>query len=167
MRSPALGQSMPVDELGNLINDNVLLFTLAINEQIDAVNNAVSNYRSTLASGSQRFDQGFLRSRLGDETMELFEKRNMLLALDGYTPKRNLRNYDYYKPVIFIEHAEFERLLSQFRKVYDATKNSDSREKYIDAMKHRPRATFRSTSEAMAFRPEDLRAANDRPYRRC
>ena len=135
MRSPELNQSMPVDELGNLINDNVLLFTQAINEQIDAVNNAVSNYKSTLASGSQRFDQGFLRSRLGSEALELFEKRNMLLALDGYTPKKNEKDYDYYKPVIFIEHAEFERLLSQFRKVYDATKNSDNRENYINAMK--------------------------------
>ena len=135
MRNPQLGESMPIDELKRLINDNVLLFTQAINEQIDAANNAFSNYRSTLASGSQRFDKGFLKARLGEENVELFEKRNMLLALDGYTPKKSKKGSDFYKPVIFIEHAEFEKLLSQFRKVYDATKNSDNRENYINAMK--------------------------------
>lgn len=135
MRSPELGKSMPESELERLISDNVLLFTQAINTQIDVINNAFSNYQSTLASGDQRFDQGFLKNRLGLDNLDLFEKRNMLLALDGYSPKKSKKGSDYYKPVIFIEHAEFEKLLSQFRKVYDATKNSDNRENYINAMK--------------------------------
>lgn len=135
MRSPELGQSMPIDELENLINDNVLLFTHAINTKISVVNNAFSNYRSTLASGNQRIDRGWLDSNLDSMTRKLFKERDMLVALDGYTPKKSKKGLDFYKPVIFIEHGEFDKLLSQFRKVYEAAKNTDNREQYINAMK--------------------------------
>lgn len=135
MRSPNLGEDMAVEELERLINDNVLLFTQAINAQIEAANDIFSNYQSTLASGSQKFNIGFLRTRFSEEDMKDMEKRNALLALDGYTPQKNKNGIDYYKPVIFIEHSELVKLVSQFRKVYDATKSSDNRENYINAMK--------------------------------
>lgn len=135
MRNPKLNQSMPVEELGRLINDNVLAFTQSVGEQIDAAYNVYSNVNTIIATGGNAPDTTFFKNQVGEKHYELIKKKNMLIAIDGYAPKTNSRGGEYFKSVLFIERKEFENLLSQFRKVYDAAKEDTNRDPYINAMK--------------------------------
>lgn len=136
IRSPKLGESMDVKELEQLIAKNVEIFSSAIGQQLNALVNGYKVSRDSSSVGSQRFDENFLKGKLGGERFEVLRAASTLCALSGYTLKRDpASGADFYKPVIFIEKAEFEKMLSQFRKVYDATRGSDVREAYIGAMK--------------------------------
>lgn len=136
IRSPQLGESMPVDELKNLIAKNVEIFSTAIGQQLNALINGYKVSRDSSSVGGQRFDENFLKGKLGGERFEVLRAASTLCALSGYTLQKDPESgADFYKSVIFIEKAEFEKMLSQFRKVYEATRGSDVREAYIGAMK--------------------------------
>ena len=136
IRSPQQGESMPVEELKNLIAQNVEIFSSAIGQQLNALVNGYKVSRDSSSVGSQRFDENFLKGKLGGARFEILRAASTLCALSGYTLKNDPESgADFYKPVIFIEKAEFEKMLSQFRKVYEATRGADVREAYIGAMK--------------------------------
>ncbi len=136
IRNAKLGETMPVDELKNLISKNVEIFSSAVGEQINALVNGYKVSRDSSSVGSQRFEENFLKGKLGTERFEVLRAASTLCALSGYTLMKDPESgADFYKPVIFIEKAEFEKMLSQFRKVYDATRGADKREAYIGAMK--------------------------------
>ncbi|MBO7239873.1 MAG: hypothetical protein J6V23_05275 [Bacteroidaceae bacterium] len=136
MRNPQLGETMPIIELENLIAKNVEVFSGAIGKQLNALINGYKVNKDSSSVGAQRFDENFLKGKLGSERFEVLRAASTLCALSGYTLKKDpASGADFYKPVIFIEKAEFEKMLNQFRKVYDATRGSDEREAYIGAMK--------------------------------
>jgi hypothetical protein len=136
MRNPQLGETMPIVELENLIAKNVEVFSGAIGKQLNALINGYKVNKDSSSVGGQRFDENFLKGKLGSERFEVLRAASTLCALSGYTLKKDpASGADFYKPVIFIEKAEFEKMLNQFRKVYDATRGSDEREAYIGAMK--------------------------------
>lgn len=135
-RRPSLGDSLKVRELEELINDKIYSFTSSIEDQINAASNVYTNYNSIVATGNQSYDTAFVKSKLSKEAWENLKLRNSLVAIDGYTPKKNSRGGNYFKPVLFIEKGEFEKLITQFSKVYDASRNGhDDRDAYINAMK--------------------------------
>lgn len=136
VRSPQLGETMPLKELENLIAKNVEAFSGAVGKQLNALINGYKVNKDSTTVGSQRFDENFLKNKLGGERFEVLRAASTLCALSGYTLKQDpATGADFYKPVIFIEKAEFEKMVGQFRKVYDAAKGSDPREAYIGAMK--------------------------------
>ena len=128
---------MPIDELKLLVAKNIENFSSAVGEQLNALIRGFKINRDSTSVGEQRFEENFLKNRVGSDRYEILRAASTLCALSGYTLKKDKESgADFYKPVIFIEKAELMKMLSQFRKVYDATKGSSAqREAYIGALK--------------------------------
>jgi len=59
------------------------------------------------------------------------------IIFEGRVPEKNPEGLDYWRPVIFLAHPEFLKMMEQLKPVIEAAeKNQEDRKPYVEAMKY-------------------------------
>lgn len=155
IRYGRLNEPMPADGLKDLIVESVNKFvkyidgvTILVNN-IDGINKEEINTTVSEENVTARTNNARLKEILGEEDYERFKKINALYSYIGYTPKTNVQNREYWKPVIFISSEEFNNLVEKLQPVnLAAQKSSNDRMPYVEAMKALVRSMLPDISES-------------------
>ena len=154
IRYGRLNEPMKGEELKDLIVESVNTFTEYINKtiaiindidniNIDVINTTVNEDNVTATTNAAR-----LREIIGKDNYSMIKKINGLFSYIGYTPKTDIQDRNYWKPVIFISSDEFDRLVEKLEPVYNAALNdSNDRKPYVEAMKALLRSMLPDISE--------------------
>lgn len=139
---PAQGQEMPTTKLSKLIQESIITCSESVQKQINLVNlSMISGYaNSNNGEGFSKFEEAFVRKKLGDDRYEMAQQVGALLAFKGYTQKKHKSGRDFFKPVIFISSDELNMLIERLAPVNAAAQQllADQyadRAPYINAMK--------------------------------
>ena len=139
---PLQDQEMPTTKLVELIQESIIMCSEAVQKQIAIVSLGMASGFASSYNGEafSKFEEAFVRRKIGDERFELYQKANAMFAFKGFVDKRHKSNRDYFKPVIFISSDELNTLILRLAPVNDAAQqlladpNAD-RSPYIRAMK--------------------------------
>lgn len=146
---PYQGQTMQASKLKTLIVEsiNYLKETVKDNKELIAL-----NYASAVSGkGFSQIQEGFIRSKIGDEGFEAVKKAGSLMAFKGYARKQDKSGRDFFKTIVFLSDDELSTLIMRLSGVKNAApqllndKYAD-RAPYIEAMK----------ALAQSMIPEDL-----------
>lgn len=131
---PNNGQDMQTVNLTNYMIDKLGQYSEAIQKQRQVIQNLGGNTRD---STEARLTRAFIEERVGKEYVEQLVKSNSILSTEGYTPKKDVANNDYWKTVLYISTDELTKLIDNLRPLYKAAKESsyNNRTPYITAVK--------------------------------
>ena len=139
---PSFGEEMPVSKLSNLIEEDIIDFADMIQKHINLVDLSLlpGFANSSNSEGFSKFEEAFVRSKLGDERYEVAQQAGAMFAFKGYTPKKHTSGTDFFKPIIFISSDELNTLIERLAPVNAASSQLHSdpnadRSSYITAMK--------------------------------
>lgn len=139
---PRQGGEMPTSKLSSLIQESIIYCSEMVQKQINLVDlSLLSGFaNSSNSEGFSKFEEAFVRSKLGDDRYEAAQRAGAMFAFKGYTPKKHKSDREFYKPVIFISSDELNTLIERLAPVNAAARpllsdpNAD-RAPYIRAMK--------------------------------
>ena len=142
-RNAALGKSMEVSKLYELVKNSYMQFDDAIQAQMDITGNAEEIIRETegaAVSTTSSLNMSLLKGIFTDAQIAEIKKSNTLMAFQGYADKVDAsKNLDYWQPIIYISSDEFAQLMEKLQPVMSAT-NTGNRKPYVDAMKELTRS---------------------------
>ena len=136
-RNAELGKQMDVAKLYDLVKNSYMQFDDAIQAQLVTISNSENIIRETNeASGSTKssIEMRLLDGIFSTEQIKEIVKNNTLMAFQGYTNKAGSKNFDYWKPVIYISSDEFKQLIEKLKPVMSAAQTGN-RKPYVDALK--------------------------------
>ena len=78
------------------------------------------------------------------------------ISFKGHVPQKSSNGWDYWKPVVYISHPEFLKLMEQLTPVMEAVENNpDDRKPYVDAMKGLVSSMLPGVSEQMMMKMDN------------
>jgi len=140
-RNADLGQVMDVSKLYDIVKNSYMQFNKAIDAQTGTVIRAedivaMGGDRTTVGGTSANVDLGLLKTIFTEQEIENLQKKNSLMAFQGYTDKKTTTDLDYWQPIIYISSDEFAGLIEKLQPVMTAANaGSSDRKPYIEAMK--------------------------------
>ena len=146
-----LNEAMPAQKLTDLIVENVNRFVAYINGVTDIIYSDANiiNTKVSEESVAAKTNNARLKELIGEENYKLFKDINAIYSYIGYTPKADMQNRNYWKPVIFISSEEFGLLVEKLQPVnMAAQRSSNDRKPYVEAMKALLRSMLPDISEA-------------------
>lgn len=142
IRYGKLNELMPDTKLTDLIVASVNKFVDYIDIQITDINtfDGISAEEINISTGDDdvaaKTNNARLKEIMGEESYELVKKVNGIYSYIGYTPKADVQNREYWKPIVFISSEEFGELVEKLQPVYMAAqRSSNDRKPYVEAMK--------------------------------
>lgn len=148
----SLDSEMPAASLNALVKSCYEKFGGVIDVWLNTINQVDQTVgRVTVGGdgGGGQVDMAFLRTIFTDEEIQRLKASSSLMALQGYTAKKDDSGRDLWKPVIYISSDEFAALRKQLAEVNKVAKTgSSNRRPYIDAIKALIRAQVADLSEA-------------------
>lgn len=155
-RNALEGQDMDESRLYSLVNNTMNFFEESmaklINILVDSKEIATisDNDKDKTASDIKR---NLLIDILGQETYNALKATNYIMAFEGKVPQKSPNGWDYWKPVIYISHPEFLKLMEQLTPVMEAVEhNPEDRKPYVEAMKGLVRSMLPGVSEQMMMK---------------
>lgn len=142
-RNADLGKQMDVAKLYDLVKNNFMDFSEAIQHQIDVVAHGGDIIRETadasVSTGSS-LEMRLLEGIFTSEQIKAIKESNSLMAFQGNTDKKDaVQNLDYWQPIIYISSDEFKQLMEKLKPVMSAA-STGNRKPYVDAMKELTRS---------------------------
>ena len=121
IRYGKLNEAMPAQKLKDLILNNVNKFVKHIEEGINIIEEGlgggytteVISTKNNEESVAAKTDEARLKELIGEENYKFFKNINAIYSYIGYTPKSDLQNREFWKPVIFISSDEFGLLVEK------------------------------------------------------
>ena len=141
-------KNMDLTKLTSLMVQSFQYCNESVEHKIDILNPLnIGGFRRNTKDISQKIDENFVISRIGEDMYRELLESNSLVGFKGYAKKNSESGRSYFKTVLFISADEFTALLEDLAPVKDVAEQvSNDREPYVRAMK----------ALAQSMIPEDL-----------
>lgn len=153
------GQDMDESRLYSLVNNTMHFFEDSMAKLVDILVNS-KGIASTSDDENDKtasdIAKNLLVDILGQSTYDALKATKYIMAFEGKVPKKSSNGWDYWKPVVYISHLEFLKLMEQLTPVMEAVENNpDDRKPYVDAMKGLVSSMLPGVSEQMMMKMDN------------
>ena len=152
-RRAALGQDMDETRLYALVKSTSERYE----ETMSKVQKALVNAPEIIADdAASSITKNLLKDILGDQAYNAVKEAQYIMAFNGIVPQKSPGGHDYWKPVIYISHPEFLKLMEQLKEVMNAAENHpEDRKPYVEAMKGLVRSMLPGVSEQQMMKMDN------------
>lgn len=156
-RKAAQGQDMDESRLYSLVRSTSERFEKSM-EKIREILDRAKEIATTEDGGEAAsvIEEKLLVDILGQSTYNALKETKYIMAFEGKVPQKANNGTDYWKPVIYISHPEFLKLMEQLKPVMEAVEvNPEDRKPYINAMKGLVTSMLPGVSEQMMMKMDN------------
>ena len=152
-RKAAQGQDMDESRLYSLVKSTSERFE----ETMSKVQNTVVDAKEIITDPTaSTISKNLLMDILGPQAYNAVKDTKFIMAFEGRVPKTSGGGLDYWKPVIYISHPEFMKLMEQLKPVMEAVENNpEDRRPYVEAMKGLVKSMLPGVSDQMMMKMDN------------